>query len=30
MRQALYSKDGIQVNPVGEVKTDLKATLSNI
>ncbi len=24
--QALYSKDGIQVNPVGEVKTDLKAT----
>jgi uncharacterized protein (TIGR02246 family) len=24
--QALYSKDGIQVNVVGEVKTDLKAT----
>jgi hypothetical protein len=23
---SLYSKDGIQVNPVGEVKTDLKAT----
>lgn len=23
---SLYSKDGVQVNPVGEVKTDLKAT----
>lgn len=23
---SLYSKDGIQVNPAGEVKTDLKAT----
>ena len=22
---SLYSKDGVQVNPVGEVKTDLKA-----
>jgi uncharacterized protein (TIGR02246 family) len=26
---SLYSKDGIQVNPVGEVKTDIKATYEN-
>ncbi len=26
---SLYSKDGIQVNPIGEVKTDLKATYEN-
>jgi uncharacterized protein (TIGR02246 family) len=24
--QALYAKDGVQINPVGDVKTDLKAT----